>query len=90
MKSFLASAVLHTYHPQYQTSLSNLMLLNSQIHRSISPSDLSPPQRPRNRHHHHHHHHHHRHSTTPRRTQTNPAVVNDEQQTTEHKNHSDV
>ena len=84
MKSFLASAVLHTYHPQYQTSLSNLMLLNSQIHRSISPSDLSPPQRPRNR------HHHHRHSTTPRRTQTNPTVVNDEQQTSEHKNHSDV
>ncbi|CAF1110177.1 unnamed protein product [Rotaria sordida] len=73
------SAVLHTYHPQYQTSLNNLMLLNSQIQRSVSPSDLSPPQRPRNR----HHHHHHRHSTTPRRTQTTPIVSNDEQQTSE-------
>ncbi|CAF4020532.1 unnamed protein product [Rotaria sp. Silwood2] len=74
-----ASAVLHTYHPQYQTSLNNLMLLNSQIQRSVSPSDLSPQQRSRNR------HHHHRHSTTPRRTQqTTPIVINDEQQTSEH------
>ncbi len=81
---FIATTVLHPYHPQYQTSLNNLMLLNSQIQRSISPSDLSPQQRPRNRHH-HHHHYHHRHSTTPRRTQTNPAVINDEQQTSEHK-----
>jgi hypothetical protein len=80
---FIATTVLHPYHPQYQTSLNNLMLLNSQIQRSISPSDLSPQQRPRNRH--HHHHYHHRHSTTPRRTQTNPAVTNDEQQTSEHK-----
>jgi hypothetical protein len=79
---FIASAVLHTYHPQYQTSLNNLMLLNSQIQRSISPSDLSPQQRPRHR-------HHHRHSTTPRRTQTTPAVVNNEQQTAE-QNKNDI
>lgn len=72
-------SVLHTYHPQYQASLNNLMLLNTQIQRSVSPSDLSPPQRPRNR----HHHHHHRHSTTPRRTQLTPIIMNDEQQISE-------
>ncbi|CAF0782676.1 unnamed protein product [Adineta steineri] len=81
-----ASTVIHTYHPQYQTSLNNLMLLNSQIQRSISPSDLSPQQRPRNR---HHHHHHHRHSGLPRRSQTAPAMSNDEQQISEH-NKTDI
>lgn len=82
--SSIASAVLHTYHPQYQAQLNNFMVLNSQIHRSISPSDLSPPQRPRHR-----HHHHHRHSTTPRRTQPTSTPSNNEQQqqqTNEHHN----
>jgi hypothetical protein len=59
------------------------MLLNSQIHRSISPSDLSPQQRPRNR------HHHHRHSTTSRRTQPTSTIINNEQQISEH-NKNDV
>lgn len=82
----IASAVLHTYHPQYQAQLNNFMVLNSQIHRSISPSDLSPPQRPRHR------HHHHRHSTTPRRAQPTSTAGNNEQkqqpqqQTSEHHN----
>lgn len=67
---FLASAMHNTYHPQYQSTLNSLMLIQSPIHRSISPSDLSPQQRNRHR-----SHHHHRHSTNTRRTQTNPTTV---------------
>ncbi|CAF1442576.1 unnamed protein product [Adineta ricciae] len=78
-----AAAILHPYHPQYQTSLNNLLLLNSQIQRSISPSDLSPPQRPRNR------HYSHRYSTIPRRSHTSSTVANDDQQTSE-QNSNDV
>ncbi|CAF1166698.1 unnamed protein product [Rotaria magnacalcarata] len=79
-----AATVIHAFHPQYQTSLNNLMLLNSQIQRSVSPSDLSPPQRPRNR------HHHHRHSTTARRTQITPVAVNDEQQSSSDHNKNNL
>lgn len=51
------------------------MIVQSPIHRSISPADLSPQQRSRHR------SHHHRHSTNQRRiqTQTN-AVIPTEQQ----------
>jgi len=62
--------------------------MNSQIHRSISPADLSPPQRTRHRH--HHHHHHHRHSTTPRRTQQPTSVEADHDQQTTEQNPTDL
>jgi hypothetical protein len=60
------------------------MLLNSPIHRSISPSDINLQQRSRHR-----HSHHHRHSTAAtRRTQTaNPAITTEEQTSDSNTNH---
>lgn len=74
-----ASAVHQTFHPQYQSSLNNLMIVQSPIHRSISPADLSPQQRTRPR------SHHHRHSTNQRRiqTQTNAAIPTEQQTSAE-------